>query len=149
MGKTETSKCMTKRFLVLSISDVITNSSSEVFLFKANESLKELEKAFPDVDFEYLRTEEEVKDFVFSLLKYDEYDRLTSKILPTVPDWFIYDLPRYLETFQISDDTAWELIKFPYLSLIGKVIVDVHNTNPYIKSLEAYADKHNDTYDKI
>ena len=103
------------RFIVQSFSDLITNSSSEVFVSIQNEDLINALKQM-DIDYDIYRDETSLRkavednawqfDGIVSFNPYREY---------------------WLEEIKEgkTSDEIWEFFKSFYIDLIGKVIIDV------------------------
>ena len=105
------------KIIVQSFSDIITNSSSEVFVSEKSEALiKALETM--GIGYDYYETEEQLRRAVESAPY--EFDELV--------DFNIYrDVIYYLDEFHKTktDDEIWDFFKVFYIDLVGKVIVEV------------------------
>ena len=55
---------------IKSITDIITNSSSEVFCYKIDQEYEDLKKAVPEMEFTEFRTLDDIKKFVTSKVYY-------------------------------------------------------------------------------
>lgn len=113
------------KFVIQSFSDIITNSSSEVFISAPNE---ELIKILEDWGIRYkcYNTEEELRKAVEND-PYD-FDEITSSCNP------YYNVNMMLDLKEVkSDDEIWEFFKSFYMDLIGKIIVDVDRDYLYTK----------------
>ena len=103
------------KFIVQSFSDLITNSSSEVFVSVQNEDLINALKQM-EIDYDIYNDEESLRQvvednpWVFDeMVSYNPYSE------------FWIDELRGKKT----DDELWEFFKSFYMPLIGKVIVNV------------------------
>lgn len=105
------------KIIVQSFSDIITNSSSEVFVSeKSEELIKALETM--GIGYDYYETEEQLRKAVEA--EPYEFDELV--------DFNIYrDVIYYLDEFHKTktDDEIWDFFKPFYIDLVGKVIVEV------------------------
>ena len=114
---------MKKVLIVQSVSDLITNSSSEVFLFENSDALKDFfdNNEFyggQDVRFE---TIDQVKEFV----KENNY----LEALDTLTEWIGSDwecVVAGLENHKTFDE-IFEFYKFKFEGLVGKTMVDIDN----------------------
>lgn len=119
-----------KLILIQSCSDIITNSSSEVFVMKANDTfdamyneLSERERS----DFDLIRTEEDLKQFLTSQLDnwYDmeDWDELVEfnplKILASDFSYFRDEFAK----IGVTSEKLVELCLPAYRGLIGKAIL--------------------------
>lgn len=113
------------KFVIQSFSDIITNSSSEVFISAPTEELMNIIKEW-GIWHRCYTTEEELRKAVESN-PYD-FDEITSSCNPYYNFTMIEDLKEIK-----SDDEIWEFFKSFYMDLIGKVIVDVDRDYLYTK----------------
>lgn len=113
------------KFIIQSFSDIITNSSSEVFISAPN---KELMKILEDWGIWYncYNTEEELRKAV-EHTPYD-FDDITSSCNP----YYNFTMMEGLKEIK-SDDEIWEFFKSFYMDLIGKIIVNVDRDYLYTK----------------
>ena len=106
---------MKRLIKIQSFSDIITNSSSEVFVFVHNEdiinALKQMEIDYDIYNDEVsLRQAVEDNPWMFDeVVSYNPYSEV-----------WIYELKE-----NKTEDELWEFFKSFYIHLIGKVIVDV------------------------
>jgi hypothetical protein len=113
------------KFIVQSFSDIITNSSSEVFISAPNEELMKILEDW-GIRYKCYNTEEELRKVVENE-PYD-FDEITSSCNPYYNFTMIEDLKEVK-----SDDEIWEFFKSFYMDLIGKIIVDVDRDYLYTK----------------
>lgn len=113
---------------IQSFSDIVTNSSSEVFVKNYSEELEKYLKAI-NVHFEYFKTEEDLKKFIFEdVTDGESYSSCNASELyevletsnPFSDSYLIEDLLRYHTV-----DEIWDFFKPLYSSLIGQIFVDV------------------------
>ena len=116
------------KFVIQSFSDIITNSSSEVFVSYPNE---ELLKILEDWGIEYkcYNTEEELRKAVEEHPW--DFDDIT-----THNPYYTYTLIEDLREMK-SADSIWEFFKQFYIGLLGKIIVDVDRDYLYRKHQES------------
>lgn len=125
---------MKKLIKILSISDVITNSSTEVFMMKNDEEFKEISKELKCVYLQLLSNEEDVKKYIKELYEYGGYEAFewfSEEVVKTNPlsNYIFYDICREIpnNTF----DNVWNFVKEFYLPLIGYVLIEQEdNTSP-------------------
>jgi hypothetical protein len=113
------------KFIIQSFSDIITNSSSEVFISAPNEELMKILKDW-GIWHKCYNTEEELRKAVENT-PYD-FDEITSSCNPYYNFTMIEDLKEIK-----SADEIWEFFKSFYIDLIGKIIVDVDRDYLYTK----------------
>ena len=113
------------KFVVQSFSDIITNSSSEVFISAPNEELMNIIKEW-GIWHRCYTTEEELRNAVENS-PYD-FDEVVSSCNP----YYNFTMMEDLKEIK-SDDEIWEFFKSFYMDLIGKVIVDVDRDYLYTK----------------
>lgn len=114
------------KFIIQSFSDIITNSSSEVFISAPNEELMKILEDWGIFWYKCYNTEEELRKAVENE-PYD-FDEITSSCNPYYNFIMIEDLKAIK-----SDDEIWEFFKSFYMDLIGKVIVNVDRDDLYTK----------------
>lgn len=114
---------------IQSASDIITNSSSEVFLTDSKPTIEFLDKA--GIEYVKFDTEEDIKNYLFSLDDYylDKLDELVERN-PLGDYYLIEDLLKYH-----TKDEIWEFYKPFYLNFLGKAYVNV-DRNYYYRQLE-------------
>ena len=105
------------KIIVQSFSDIITNSSSEVFVSeKSEELIKALETM--GIWYDYYETEEQLRKAV-EADPYDFDELVDCNIYVNV----MYFIDKFHETK--TDDEIWDFFKAFYIDLVGKVIVEV------------------------
>lgn len=105
------------KVIVQSFSDIITNSSSEVFVSeKSEELIKALETM--GIGYDCYETEEQLRKAV-EADPYDFDELVDCNIYVNV----MYFIDKFHETK--TDDEIWDFFKAFYTDLIGKVIVEV------------------------
>lgn len=105
------------KIIVQSFSDIITNSSSEVFVSeKSEELIKALETM--GIWYDYYETEEQLRKAV-EANPYDFDELVDCNIYVNV----MYFIDKFHETK--TDDEIWDFFKAFYIDLVGKVIVEV------------------------
>lgn len=105
------------KIIVQSFSDIITNSSSEVFVSeKSEELIKALETM--GIGYDYYETEEQLRKAV-EADPYDFDELVDCNIYVNV----MYFIDKFHETK--TDDEIWDFFKAFYIDLVGKVIVEV------------------------
>lgn len=114
---------------IQSISDLITNSSSEVFVTDSLSKIELLDKA----GIEYIRfnTEEDIKNYILS--NYDDGVNDLDEVIdynPYSEYWAIQELLNYH-----TKEEIWEFYKPCYIELLGKVFVNV-DRDYYYRQLE-------------
>ena len=113
------------KFVIQSFSDIITNSSSEVFISAPNEELMNIIKEW-GIWYKCYTTEEELRKAVENA-PYD-FDDITS----SCNLYYNFTMMEDLKEIK-SDDEIWEFFKSFYMDLIGKIIVDVDRDYLYTK----------------
>ena len=115
------------KFVIQSFSDIITNSSSEVFISAPN---KELMKILKDwgIWYKCYNTEEELRKAV-------EEDPWDFDEITTYNPYYNYNLMEELREMK-SSDSIWEFFKQFYTGLLGKIIVDVDRDYLYRKQYD-------------
>ena len=116
------------KVVIQSFSDIITNSSSEVFV---SESSEELINALNELGIEYdcYETEEQVREALE--MGWYNFDELVPLNIYRDIYYYIDELRKYK-----TDDEIWYFIKPFYKDLIGKIIVDVDRDYLYAKEDE-------------
>lgn len=104
------------KFVIQSFSDIITNSSSEVFISAPNEELMKILKDW-GIWYKCYNTEEELRKAV-------EEDPWDFDEITTHNPYGTYTLMEELREMK-SSDSIWEFFKQFYIGLLGKIIVDV------------------------
>lgn len=104
------------KFIIQSFSDIITNSSSEVFISAPNEELMKILKDW-GIWYKCYNTEEELRKAV-------EEDPWDFDEITTHNPYGTYTLMEELREMK-SPDSIWEFFKQFYIGLLGKIIVDV------------------------
>lgn len=105
------------KFVIQSFSDIITNSSSEVFISAPNEELMKILEDW-GIWYKCYNTEEELRKAVENA-PYD-FDEITSSCNP----YYNFTMMEDLREIKSADE-IWEFFKNFYMDLIGKIIVDV------------------------
>ena len=115
---------------IKSITDIITNSSSEVFCYKIDQEYEDLKKSVPEMEFTEFRTFEDIRKFVTSKDYYrwnfSGYEIQYSNGEENIPepkydlysydnDWLIDDLKKSGKT----DDEIWNFFKILYKNVLG------------------------------
>lgn len=115
-------------FKIKSITDVITNSSTEVFLLHNDEKTQEVLNKLRYVDIITFKTEKDVKDFIQANL-YDLPNRqyFPSSIVKVDPlsEWSFVDM---INEIGKSFDEMWEFVKSCYLPLIGYTYIECEDS---------------------
>lgn len=112
------------KFIIQSFSDIITNSSSEVFVSAPNEELMNILKEW-GIWHRCYTTEEELRKAV-------EEDPWDFDEITTYNPYYNYNLMEELREMK-SSDSIWEFFKQFYTGLLGKIIVDVDRDYLYTK----------------
>ena len=115
------------KFVIQSFSDIITNSSSEVFISAPNEELMKILKDW-GIWYKCYNTEEELRKAV-------EEDPWDFDEITTYNPYYNYNLMEELREMK-SSDSIWEFFKQFYTGLLGKVIVDVDRDYLYRKQYD-------------
>lgn len=116
------------KFVIQSFSDIITNSSSEVFISYPNEELLKILEDW-GIWYKCYNTEEELRKAVEE--NPWEFDEIT-----THNPYGTYTLMENLREVK-SVDSIWEFFKQFYIGLLGKIIVDVDRDYLYRKHQES------------
>lgn len=103
------------KFIVQSFSDIITNSSSEVFVSSSSDELLQALKEL-NIDYDCYHNEEELRKAV----EEDSWD--FDEIVEFNPyrEWWFDDIKS-----RKTCDELWDFFKVFYMDLIGKIIIDV------------------------
>lgn len=112
------------KFVIQSFSDIITNSSSEVFISAPNEELMKILEDW-GIWYKCYTTEEELRKAV-------EEDPWDFDEITTYNPYYNYSLMEELRKMK-SSDSIWEFFKQFYIRLLGKIIVDVDRDYLYTK----------------
>ena len=115
------------KFVIQSFSDIITNSSSEVFISAPNEELMKILEDW-GIWYKCYTTEEELRKAV-------EEDPWDFEEITTYNPYYNYNLMEELREMK-SSDSIWEFFKQFYTGLLGKVIVDVDRDYLYRKQYD-------------
>lgn len=115
------------KFVIQSFSDIITNSSSEVFISAPNEELMKILEDW-GIWYKCYTTEEELRKAV-------EEDPWDFDEITTYNPYYNYNLMEELREMKNSD-SIWEFFKQFYTGLLGKVIVDVDRDYLYRKQYD-------------
>lgn len=113
------------KFVIQSFSDIITNSSSEVFVSVPNEELMNIIKEW-GIWCRCYNTEEELRKAVEN--EPYVFDEVTSSCNP----YYNFTMMEDLKEIKSADE-IWEFFKSFYMDLIGKVIVEVDRDYLYTK----------------
>lgn len=114
---------------IKSLTDVITNSSTEVFLLKNTNAFKELNDSLCSLKADYIfDTEEALKEYLSDCYEGNSYKyEYLSNFLDSNPlanyD-FIYIVKDNLKK---SFDETWDFVKSCYLPLIGYAVITVED----------------------
>ena len=110
---------------IKSVTDVITNSSTEVFLLKNTNAFKELNDSLRSLKADYIfDTEEALKEYLSDCYEGNSYKyEYLSNFLDSNP------LANYDFIYMVRDnlkksfDETWEFVKSCYLPLIGYAVI--------------------------
>ena len=114
---------------IKSVTDVITNSSTEVFLLKNTNAFKELNDSLCSLKADYIfDTEEALKEYLSDCYEGNSYKyEYLSNFLDSNPlanyD-FIYIVK---DNLKICFDETWDFVKSCYLPLIGYAVITVED----------------------
>lgn len=142
---------------IKSITDVITNSSTEVFLLKNTNAFKELNDSLRSLKADYIfDTEEALKEYLSDCYEgnWYKYEYLSNFLgsNPLANYDFIYMVRDNLKK---SFDETWEFVKSCYLPLIGYAVITVQDDClSDMQSLELdeiceFKSKHGGYFDRI
>ena len=111
------------KFIIQSFSDIITNSSSEVFVSSSSDELLQALKEL-NIDYDCYHNEEELRKAV------EENSWDFDEIVEFNPyrEWWFDEIKS-----RKTCDEVWNFFKSFYMDLIGKVIVDVDRDYLYTK----------------
>lgn len=103
------------KFIIQSFSDIITNSSSEVFVSSSSDELLQALKEL-NIDYDCYHNEEELRKAV------EENSWDFDEIVEFNPyrEWWFDDIKS-----RKTCDELWDFFKVFYIDLIGKIIIDV------------------------
>lgn len=120
---------MKKCLCIQSMSDIVTNSSSEVFLIENNEASDEFFKEYRWYQSTF-NTIEDVKKYVM-----DADNDLEALEHLSCVEWLNFEWEYLIPTLKQhkTDDEIWEFFKFKFENLVGKSIVVIDNN--YIDDL--------------
>ena len=123
IADTKNSNIMKKKLIkIKSISDAITNSSTEVFLVKNDDKFKEFSKDFKHIfPCNVFATGEDVKNYFKEIYNYNNcYDAewLTSEFLKANP-FANYDFVNACKEMGKSYDEVWNFVKDCYEPMVG------------------------------
>lgn len=120
---------------IRSITDVITNSSTEVFCYRIDDPVyQEIQKAIPWLDWDEFKTEDDIKKLVmdpdyWGMYWYDhvQCDHGPEEAKPFYDIMANYEFKEAIEGKK-SPDEIWEFVKGFYLDgLLGKAISSIEN----------------------
>lgn len=103
------------KLIIQSFSDIITNSSSEVFVSTINDSLIEALKQL-NIDYTYIADETCLR----KLVETESWRFMEVVDFNPYFEWWFESIEKHK-----TPDEIWEFFKSFYIDLIGKVIVDV------------------------
>ena len=130
-------KNMKQLIKIKSVTDVITNSSTEVFLLKNTNAFKELNDSLCSLKADYIfDSEERLKEYLSDAYNGAcyKYDYLSS-FLDSNP-LANYDFVNIVKNeLKKSFDETWEFVKSCYLPLIGYVLFSIEDN--YISDLQS------------
>ena len=108
--------------IIQSFSDIITNSSSEVFVSSSSDELLQALKEL-NIDYDCYHNEEELRKAV------EENSWDFDEIVEFNPyrEWWFDDIKS-----RKTCDELWDFFKIFYIDLIGKIIIDVDRDYLYI-----------------
>lgn len=122
---------------IKSVTDVITNSSTEVFLLKNTNAFKELNDSLCSLKADYIfNTEETLKEYLSDCYEGNsyKYEYLSNFLVsnPLANYDFIYMVRDNLKK---SFDETWDFVKSCYLPLIGYAVITVEDN--YLSDLQS------------
>lgn len=116
---------------IKSITDVITNSSTEVFCYRIDDpEYKEIQKAIPWLNWHEFKTEEDIKNFVMDPNYYEipwnsysvQVDHGPEEAVPSCDIMSIWEFRENIKDKKTPDE-IWEFIKSFYVeALLGKAV---------------------------
>jgi len=138
---------MKKVLIIQSVSDLITNSSSEVFLFENSDALKDFfahDKFYGGTDVRF-ETIDQVKEFVKENSYLEAIDTLTEWI---GSDWL--SVVAGLEKYK-SFDEIFDFYKFKFEGLVGKtmVVIDNNYSSDLLDKLSCYEKENNTSFNLL
>ena len=116
------------KFIVQSFSDIITNSSSEVFVSSSSDELLQALKEL-NIDYDCYHNEEELRKAV----EENSWDFADIVVFNPYREWWFDDIKS-----RKTCDELWDFFKIFYIDLIGKIIIDVDRDYLYTQ-----VEKHN------
>lgn len=116
------------KFVIQSFSNIITNSSSEVFVSESSEELLNALKEL-GIGYDCYETEEQLREALES--GWYDFDELVPLNIYRDIYYYIDELRKYK-----TDDEIWDFIKPFYIDLIGKIIIEVDRDYLYTKEDE-------------
>ena len=116
------------KILIQSFSDIITNSSSEVFVSSSSDELLQALKEL-NIDYDCYHNEEELRKAVEE--NYWDFDEVVE--FNPYGEWWFADIKA-----RKTCDELWEFFKSFYIDLIGKIIINVDRDYLYTQ-----VEKHN------
>ena len=122
---------------IKSITDVITNSSTEVFLLKNTNAFKELNDSLRSLKADYIfDTEEALKEYLSDCYEGNSYKyEYLSNFLDSNP-LANYDFVNIVKNeLKKSFDEIWGFVKSCYLPLIGYAVITVEDN--YLSDLQS------------
>lgn len=122
---------------IKSVTDVITNSSTEVFLLKNTNAFKELNESLLSLKADYIfDTEEALKEYLSDCYNGNSYKyEYLSNFLDSNPlaDYNFICMVR--DNLKKSFDETWDFVKSCYLPLIGYAVITVEDN--YLSDLQS------------
>ena len=103
------------KFLIQSFSDIITNSSSEVFVSSSSDELLQALKEL-NIDYDCYHNEEELRKAVEE--NYWDFDEIVE--FNPYREWWFDEIKS-----RKTCDELWDFFRIFYIDLIGKIIIDV------------------------
>ena len=103
------------KFLIQSFSDIITNSSSEVFVSSSSDELLQALKEL-NIDYDCYHNEEELRKAVEE--NYWDFDVIVE--FNPYREWWFDEIKS-----RKTCDELWDFFRIFYIDLIGKIIIDV------------------------
>ena len=122
---------------IKSITDVITNSSTEVFLLKNTNAFKELNDSLRSLRADYIfDTEETLKEYLSDCYEGNSYKyEYLSNFLDSNP-LANYDFVNIVkDELKKSFDETWNFVKSCYLPLMGYAVITVEDN--YLSDLQS------------
>lgn len=116
------------KFVIQSFSNIITNSSSEVFVSESSEELLNALKEL-GIGYDCYETEEQLREALES--GWYDFNELVPLNIYRDIYYYIDELRKYK-----TDDEIWDFIKPFYIDLIGKIIIEVDRDYLYTKEDE-------------